>query len=153
VEFSPKSELTALCIFFATLAIPIILSCMPLPGQMVVAGNSSAAISAACHVTWQFVDGQTPCNNEHDLTTDSSDGINNIESGYQLVPMADGSKTLHENIKRKVQGKLKWGVVIENLATIDTENGEERPVGHLSFGVEGDNVGAVVNGAYYAGVD
>lgn len=67
--------------------------------------------------------------------------------------MANESKTLREIIEAKVQGKLKWGVVSENVAILETENGEERHVGHLSFGAEDDNVSAVVDGAYYAGVD
>lgn len=79
--------------------------------------------------------------------TDYSDETSNHGSGYQLVPMVDESKTLREIIEVKVQGKLKVGVVSKNVAILGTENGEERPVGHLSFGAEDDNVGAVVGGA------
>ena len=151
-EFSTKALLVAICILVTAMVVPIILSRVSLPGQMVVAGNSSAAISAASHVIWPFVGGSTPRDTEQDLTTDYSDGVSYSGSGYQLVPMADESKTLRELIEGKVQGKLKWGVVSENVAILETENGEERPVGHLSFGAEDDDVGAVVDGAAYAGV-
>jgi hypothetical protein len=40
----------------------------------------------------------------------------------------------------------------ENVAILETENGEERSVGHLSFGAEDDNVGGVVDGAAYTSV-
>lgn len=122
---------------------------------MVVVGNSSAAISAASHVTWHFVDGSTPTphDTEQDGTTDYSDAASNYGSGYQLVPIADEVRTVREIIEAKVRGKLKWGVVSENGAILETENGEERPIGHLSFGAEDDDVGAVVDGACYAGVD
>jgi hypothetical protein len=56
------------------------------------------------------------------------------------------SQNLREIIEVKVQGKLKWGVVSENIAILEIENGEEPAVGHLSFGAEDDNVGAVVDG-------
>jgi hypothetical protein len=151
-QFSTKALLVAICIFATAMVVPIILSRVSLPGQMVVAGNSSAAISAASHVIWPFVGGSTPGDSEQDHTTDYSDGVSNSGSGYQLVPMADEPKSLREIIEMKVQGKLKWGVVAENVAILETENGEERPVGHLSFGAEDDNVGAVVDGAAYAGV-
>jgi hypothetical protein len=42
--------------------------------------------------------------------------------------MADESKALRELIEGKVQGKLKWGVVSEDVAILETENGEERHV-------------------------
>lgn len=84
---------------------------------------------------------------------DYSDATSSHGSGYQLVPMVDESKPLREIIEVKVQGKLKWGVVSENVAILEIENGEEPAVGHLSFGAEDDNVGAVVDGACYAGVD
>lgn len=153
MEFSTKAELVGICIFISALVIPITLSRISLSGQMTVAGNSSAAISAASHVTWRFIDGSTPRDTEQDNAINNSDGTSNYEPGYQLVPMADESKTLREIVEGKVQGRLKWGVVSENIATIETENGEERPVGHLSFVAEDDNVNAVVDGAYYAGVD
>jgi hypothetical protein len=37
-------------------------------------------------------------------------------------------------------------VVSENLSNVEAENGEERPVGHFSFGAEDDDVGVVVDG-------
>lgn len=51
VETSKKAELTSICIFTIALVITLVLRRIFIPGLMVVAGNSSAAISAASHVT------------------------------------------------------------------------------------------------------
>jgi hypothetical protein len=36
---------------------------------------------------------------------------------------------------------------------METENGEERPVAHFSFGAAADDVGLVVDGAGYVGAN
>jgi hypothetical protein len=48
---------------------------------------------------------------------------------------------------------LKWDVVSENLATMETENGVGRPVAHFSFGAAADDVRVVVDGAGYVGAN
>jgi hypothetical protein len=89
---------------------------------------------------------------KQDNTTDLkySDGSRKFGSGYELGSKREEPKISREILEEKVRGKLKWGVVSENIYTVKTVNGEERPVGHLPFGTEDDDLRAVVDGAYYA---
>jgi len=101
---------------------------------MVVVGNSSAAIAAASHVTWYSINSSKPDEIEQDNTTNlkDSDGLSNYELENDLIRLVK-SRSLREIPENKDQGKLKWGVVSENVAIIDVANGEERPVGQTLF--------------------
>jgi hypothetical protein len=122
---------------------------------MVVVGNSSAAILAAYHVTWHFINPAQSDDTKQDNTTDLkySDGSSKFGSGYELGSKREEPKTSREILEEKLRGKLKWRVVYESIYTEKTVNGEERPVRHLPFGTEDDDLRAVVDGAYYAGTN
>jgi len=151
MDFSPKAELTAICAFLVALVTPIVLSLTRLPGPSVVVGNSSAAISAACHVTWSVDEMSSIPRPSHDYQMETADTAVQQGADYPMVSWSEERAYLQRGIERRVQGKLKWGVVAEKVMSLQNDHGQLESVGHLSFGTEEDEVGKAVDGALYAG--
>jgi len=147
MDFSPKAELVAICTYLVALSIPVMFSLTNLPGRSVVVGNSSAAISAACHVTWRSGEEMDMPRASQDNSTDSPQQ----EAGYPMMSLSEDMANLRRGIESRVQQRLKWGVVAEKVVFLASGRGDSQPVGHLSFGTEEEDVRCAVDGAFYAG--
>ena len=107
-----------------------------IPGNMVVAANNSAVISAACYCI--------PVEN----TEWRADGV---ESQERLLELAETGDTKDSDQARQYRAlykmstrKLKWGCVSSTSCT------EDDP-GHLAFGSEDQEIRPPVRGAWYSG--
>ena len=87
------------------------------------------------------VDGPVLREVEQDDVADASDFTINDRPRHQLVTLMGEPKNQQQGIEKRVRRKLKWGVVAHSLAILETENGERRPIAHLSFGTEGEYAG------------
>jgi hypothetical protein len=130
--------LISLVICLGLALVPVIVAASKLPGKMVIAGNCSAVISAACH--------SVPSSRPSPERSDSTNKTFVIEE----VSWAENSGTARREVVDLVTGKLKWGVIpdLEN----DTTQPNDTSVGHLAFGSEGQDVGEVVEGELYSGL-
>lgn len=96
---------------------------------MVVAGNCSAVISAACHCVTEATSRLLP------------------DKGINVEVLGDESE---DALWRIATGKVKWGVVpSERRPSRDGDEGDETTVGHLAFGLQ--DVKELVEGRLYAG--
>ncbi|KAI1740909.1 hypothetical protein F4680DRAFT_418089 [Xylaria scruposa] len=164
VGYSTKALLALTTISTFLISLPVLLSLKRLPWNIVVPGCNSLAISAACHVSrlsnavkHQSMDDDT---NSSRSTPSSAPTTPNqtSESPYDrlihdwIETTVDdvGLKTHEQSIFRNLaQSKLRWGVV-EMPPEWYTKFGHHSSVGHLSFGVEEDNVSPPTKGKYYA---
>ncbi|KAI0452041.1 hypothetical protein F5B21DRAFT_516319 [Xylaria acuta] len=164
VGYSTKALLTLTVLSTFLTALPILLSLKRLQKNSVIPGCNSLAISAACHVSRlsnavkrQNVDEDT---NASKYTPSPAPITPNQtgESSYDrliqdwIETTVDGvGRNIHEPglFKRLAQSKIRWGVV-EMPPEWYTKFGHHNSVGHLSFGVEEDNVSPPIEGHYYA---
>ena len=124
VGVSMKAVFTALMVSLGTMLLPVFIGKLKLPAPMVILGNSTAAISAACH----------PMNLEDEVAPQTTSKATDLE-------VNDGD--------HRTQRRMRWGVIHgERSVQLD---GDFVNAGHLSFGTEEDGVRAPVAGAWYAG--
>ncbi|KAM0549434.1 hypothetical protein ACHAPJ_009420 [Fusarium lateritium] len=119
---------------------PAILSRFRLPGNIVLGGSNSIIISAACHC---IPTAPKPSAVAVDTMT-VVDGHTEIESLLMAVDSlnADTSEiTDAEKLQAMATRKLKWGQVSDGRFSDG--------VGHLAFGVEGQEVTEPVEGNLY----
>jgi hypothetical protein len=141
VRFSTKAIFIVLVLSLCLSLVPIILGRLYLPGNMVLARNNSAVISAACHA----------------IPTEASDmtGIKALRqrllyAGEESRQPAAAAPVLSPEIRAERRlwqistQSVKWGVVSKGLGT------EESP-GHLAFGAEDQDIEPPFQGCYYAG--
>jgi hypothetical protein len=114
------------------------LAASKLPGKMVIAGNCSAVISAACHCV--------PSSIPSPERSSSTSNTLVIEEDNR----AENSGTARREVVDLATGKLKWGV-IPDLGNNQTQP-SDTSVGHLSFGSEVLGVSEVVEGDLYSGL-
>ncbi|KAI8949339.1 hypothetical protein F4801DRAFT_603395 [Xylaria longipes] len=165
IGYSTKAllALTILSTFLTTLPL-ILLSLKRLQADSVVPGCNSLAISAACHVSRlsNAVKHQSADEDAHSskCTLSPAPTTPNQTSGSSydrliqdwIETTVDGvGRDIHEPslFKKLAQSKLRWGVV-EMPPEWYTEFGHHSSVGHLSFGVEEDNVSPPIEGRLYA---
>jgi len=86
----------------------------------------------------------------HEYQMEIADTALQQDADYPMVPWSEERAYLQREIERRVQGKLKWGVVAEKVMSLQNDHGQLESVGHLSFGTEEDEVGKAVDGALYA---
>ncbi|KAI0549189.1 hypothetical protein F4679DRAFT_547804 [Xylaria curta] len=164
VGYSTKALLALITISTFLISLPILLSLKRLSRNIVVPGCNSLAISAACHVSrlsnavkHQSMDDDI---NSPRSTPSSAPTTPNqaSESSYDRL-IHDWIETTIDGVghneyepslfKKLARSKLRWGVV-EMPPEWYTEFAHHSSVGHLSFGVEEDNVSPPVEGKYYA---
>ncbi|KAI0021231.1 hypothetical protein F4780DRAFT_738603 [Xylariomycetidae sp. FL0641] len=117
----------SLCpVLWAVTFVTGMLAARHLPGYMKMAGSNSRAISAACHVLVPIVQGE------------EESEVSGLEGRTELE-------------KREIlsQSEIKWGEVGDTEAWSARFPNFGKPVGHLSFGIEGA-VRPPVQGHYYA---
>lgn len=136
---SPPAILISLVLCIVVAIIPIGLAFVKLPGKMVVMGNCSAVISAACH-----------CFPPGDLDSLISFDTRELSSSRLTEDQSEAATTgsAHDLYGLAV-GKLKWGVLSCPAETSD--GSQETSPGHLAFGSEIQDVGEVVEGQVYKG--
>ncbi|KAI1746565.1 hypothetical protein F4782DRAFT_524082 [Xylaria castorea] len=164
VGYSIKALLALTVISTFLTSLPILLSLKRLPMNIVVPGCNSLAISAACHVSrlsnavkHQSMDDDTsssrstpsPAPTTPNQTSESS--YDRLIHGWIETTIDGVGHSIHEPslFKKLAQSKLRWGVV-EMPPEWYTEFGHHSSVGHLSFGVEEDNVSPPIEGQFYA---
>lgn len=122
VGVSMKAIFTALMVSLGTMVLPVCVGKFRLPAQMVMLGNSTAAISAACHPL--ITEDETPPETKAPRLEDSEG-------------------------ERRTQKRMRWGVVPGEMSL--PLDGDFVDAGHLSFGTEEDGIQEPVDGAWYAG--
>ncbi|GAP91838.2 hypothetical protein SAMD00023353_6700100 [Rosellinia necatrix] len=173
VGYSIKAllALTILSVFLASL--PVLLSLKRLQPNIVVPGCNSLAISAACHVSrlsnavkHRDMDDSalssssatslapiTPTRpgRTSELSSSSSSSSDRLLQGWSDTTVDGVGRDILEPslFKTLAQSKIKWGVVKMSPEWYD-EFGHRSSVGHLSFGVEEDDVTPPVEGRLYA---
>ena len=101
---------------------------------MVVAGNSSAVISAACHCVTAVASRLLP---EKGIT-------------HEIVEESEESALWRIATGRIATGRIRWGVVSSERSALGDEDGVDvASVGHLAFGMK--DVGEPEDGRFYAG--
>ncbi|KAB5540581.1 hypothetical protein GE09DRAFT_260589 [Coniochaeta sp. 2T2.1] len=138
LQYSTVAILISLCISLSVAAAPIALAMFRLPGRMVLAKNSSATISAACHCI--------PAASSDDTSYKHDVPLLPVKAGMQTT-VSDEAELLRE----MATGKLIWGVVSSNALERSEYSGEGNP-GHLAFGTPEQQVTEPVEGNYYAAV-
>jgi hypothetical protein len=115
---------------FCLSLVPIVLAVFKLPGNMVLAANNSAVISAACHAV---------------PTETAIDDMLGAESRYSNPrPLASANVSSEYVLREMSRRELGWGVV-------STGRGTAAEPGHLAFGTPKQIVDVAVVGEYYAG--
>jgi hypothetical protein len=165
VGYSVWALLALLLATCVLVCVPIALSYQKLPGDMVIVGCNSLAISASCHVSPvdnAMANGNLP----HDppgnsrpvlaskfkavlppYFTSSSLGVlgnDEIEMNELVrrdsMASRDNEGKMKEGILEKVsQSKIRWGV-IKMPADFYEEYDSNEPYGHLGFGVQGEEI-------------
>jgi hypothetical protein len=130
--------LISLAICLGLALVPVILATSKLPGKMVIAGNCSAVISAACHCV------------PSSIPSPERSGSTNKTLVIEEDNWAENSGTARREVVDLATGKLKWGV-IPDLGNNRTQP-NDTSVGHLLFGSEVQGVGEVVEGDLYSGL-
>ncbi|KAI0856680.1 hypothetical protein F4860DRAFT_492388 [Xylaria cubensis] len=164
VGYSTKALLALTIISTFLTSLPILLSLKRLPKNIVVPGCNSLAISAACHVS------RLSNSVKHQSMDDDTNSSRSTPSSAPTTPNQTSElsydRLIHDWIETTVDGvghnehepslfrklaqsKLRWGV-IEMPPEWYTKFGHHSSVGHLSFGVNEDNVSPPVEGKYYA---
>ncbi|KAK3315700.1 hypothetical protein B0H66DRAFT_559574 [Apodospora peruviana] len=156
--YSPTAIIAAVVLFLVMCTAPIVIALRQLPGNIPVVGTNSLAISAACHAsTLSKV-----------VRSDESSGSDAEKGPFLTVtetisPTTPGSADrLNSEVdweesrkslavfERLAQRKIKWGVVDMPKEYFDGVHMDEcGEVGHLSFGVEEDDVQPPVDGRWY----
>lgn len=137
LQYSTIAIVVSLCISICVASAPIVLAIFKLPGKMVLAKNSSAAISAACHC----------------IPTASSYDISYQHDVPLLQAKGDVARTAsdeQELLREMATSKLRWGVVSNTPLERSEYYGEGNP-GHLAFGTMEQHVTEPVDGNFYAG--
>jgi hypothetical protein len=144
---------------------------------MTIPGCNSFAISAACHVSSisyavrnRFVsDENTPRSSRSSsrhpsihttryTAVEEEDWIEDPKNANALTPnyseseidIDDFDKKKKSMFSKLAQSKLRWGVVEMPPEWYEEYRFEDHPVGHLSFGVEDDDVYPPIEGDLYA---
>lgn len=138
LQFSTITILISLVICLGLALVPVILAAWKLPGKMVIAGNCSAVISAACHCVPSFI------------PSPEQSGSTNKTLVIEEDNWDENSGTARREVVDLATSKLKWGV-IPDLGNNRTQP-NDTSVGHLSFGSEVQGVGEVVEGDLYSGL-
>ncbi|KAI3336909.1 hypothetical protein HD806DRAFT_475133 [Xylariaceae sp. AK1471] len=167
VGYSTRALLTLTVLSIFLTSLPIILSLKQLPPNIVIPGCNSLAISAACHVS------RLSNAVKHQDIGDNAIYSRSTPSPAPITPMRSNQTREESNdrliqdwiettidgvgrniqepslFKKLAQSKLRWGVV-EMPPEWYTKFGHHSSVGHLSFGVEEDNVSPPIEGQSYA---
>ncbi|OIW32319.1 hypothetical protein CONLIGDRAFT_642048 [Coniochaeta ligniaria NRRL 30616] len=136
LQYSTVTIVISLCVSISVASAPIALALFKLPGKMVLAKNSSAAISAACHCI--------PTASSYDISY--QDGVPLLPSKGETRHNANDEQEL---LREMATSKLRWGVVSNNLLERSEYYGEGNP-GHLAFGTMEQHVTEPLDGNFYA---
>ncbi|KAK0649217.1 hypothetical protein B0T16DRAFT_127146 [Cercophora newfieldiana] len=138
LAYSSRSIVISFAISLAVALAPLILGYVKLPGNMPMAQNSSAVISAACHCV--------PTRSSHGTSTETLDKpLLQARSPRSLTESITEYKSKSSNkdaLWDLATGKLKWGVV---------SPGREGEPGHLAFGGPNQEISEPVEECLYAG--
>lgn len=160
IGYSSSAILACFLAFVFLACVPLVLGTRRLPGDMVIAGSNSLVISAACHasiISKVKVDWPSETEDEPDALTGESNGLIGLyhgEDGSIRSSLSncnvDGKNNLV--LARLAESKVKWGVVNmpPDFYQEFKEDMEAAYVGHLSFGVEEDDVQEPVFRKWYA---
>ncbi|KAI3317298.1 hypothetical protein HD806DRAFT_527196 [Xylariaceae sp. AK1471] len=150
VGYSKKALLTLTVLSIVLIFIPPLLGLKTLPSNNTIPGCNSFALSSACHVSRssRAIRNQT-------LSDDTA--LSGFDPSLSLTQDRSEPNLEDDSLDNNdpglfgilAQSKLRWGVV-EMPPEWYTENGYDGSVGHLSFGVEEDNVSPPINGHLYA---
>ncbi|KAH8664405.1 hypothetical protein BX600DRAFT_498192 [Xylariales sp. PMI_506] len=145
--FSTVAILATLIVCVVLVLVPIVLALtVKLPGSMVIMGNCSVVISAACHcVPTQEMMGNvvTISNHGADGPTRPLIGPSEDEYGADETGTEFGTRDLY----RIATGKLKWGVILRPKA--DSSQTSWVEPGHLAFASDDQDVHEVVERELY----
>ncbi|TGJ83976.1 hypothetical protein E0Z10_g4817 [Xylaria hypoxylon] len=173
IGYSPISLIVVLIVTTTLVTIPIILSFKKLPPNMVTVGSNSLAISAACHassLSQAIPDTQTQntdsdgdgidqgANNDNltEMTQRRSNESTDLESAsmpcnHDLESITGDNVGVEHNIDvlgEIARSKIRWGVVKMPPEWYRTFTQDDE-IGHLSFGVEKDEVSSPEPGRWY----
>ncbi|KAK2774389.1 hypothetical protein CKAH01_03622 [Colletotrichum kahawae] len=156
VFVSLKAALGTIIMLFVILVAPIFVALIPLPGESVLVGSCSAAISAGCHViepghlqrgTPGDKSGPQLVRLESDASVAEEDGkvmVSSVETDYKSMPECDWRAELAE-------GRLRWGVFREARSATDRVGNLEGLAQVLSFGSEETYLGSPREDEFYGG--
>ncbi|KAI1360601.1 hypothetical protein F5Y08DRAFT_348662 [Xylaria arbuscula] len=163
VGFSPIYLLVVLIVSSILITIPIIFGFKKLPSNMIVVGANSLAISAACHascLSHAMLDTFTQNNdtdNGETISRDTSERVTEVRqrnsSEYAEQTDMESVSMLYDHSTEPVAGRIarsrvRWGVVEMPPEWYRILLRDEQ-VGHLSFGVEKDEVVPPEPGRWY----
>ncbi|KAI8302972.1 hypothetical protein K4K59_000289 [Colletotrichum sp. SAR11_240] len=155
VFVSLKAALGSLITLFFILVTPIFMALIPLPGESVLVGSCSAAISAGCHVIEpEHLQRRTPGEKRPELVRlepdtsmakeDEKVKVSSVETDYESRPEYDWRAELAE-------GRIRWGVLREARSATDREGNLEGLAQVLSFGSEETYLGSPKEDEFYGG--
>lgn len=155
VFVSLKAALGTIITLFFILVTPIFMALIPLPGESVLVGSCSAAISAGCHVIEpEHLQRRTPGEKQPELVHLESDKsmakedekvkVSSVETDYESRHEYDWRAELAE-------GRIRWGVLREARSATDREGNLEGLAQVLSFGSEETYLGSPKEDDFYGG--
>ncbi|KAI8220175.1 hypothetical protein K4K54_008803 [Colletotrichum sp. SAR 10_86] len=155
VFVSLKAALGTIITLFFILVTPIFMALIPLPGESVLVGSCSAAISAGCHVIEpEHLQQRTPGEKRPELVRlepdtsmakeDEKVKVSSVETDYESRPEYDWRAELAE-------GRIRWGVLREARSATDREGNLEGLAQVLSFGSEETYLGSPREDEFYGG--
>lgn len=113
---------------------PLVLAAVRVPGNMVLAANNSAVMSAACHSI------PTESMEDMDIASSSREGL--VVNSMQPEENTN-ERTSHRILHNMSSQKLKWGVVSRSGSTA-------HEVGHMAFGTMDQEISSPAKGGWYA---
>ncbi|KAK0611889.1 hypothetical protein B0T14DRAFT_531224 [Immersiella caudata] len=141
LAYSSKSILISFVISISVAIAPLILGSVKIPGNMPMARNSSAVISAACHAV--------PIPPSHGASFDALDKpLLQARSPVASDTEYKGASGEQDGLWEMATGLLRWGVVSPGWPGRVYSDGEP---GHLAFGSPQQDVQDPVYGSFYAG--
>jgi hypothetical protein len=157
--YSTKGMLASIVVFAVIICVPLVLAFREVPGKMVVVGSNSLAIAAACHAsTISKARSNGSENTEYDAASWSGESGHLIDEEAPLPKPVegDGHGRVHDRggivLSRLAESKIKWGVVTmpPDFYKEFQEGIQASEIGHLSFGVEKDQVQRPIHAHWYA---